>query len=123
MKRIMVVDDHEDIIRLTRDILSTRNYLVEGALNGKECLEKVKKFNPDMILLDIIMPGMDGWQVLDELKRTGGRKKSEIVIYTVKNRFEEDMKRIDQDDVHYLPKPITVHDLLDATDDIFKGAR
>ena len=76
-----------------------------------------------MILLDIMMPGMDGWQVLEELERTGAKEKSEIVIYTVKNRFEEDMKRIDQDDVHYLHKPITVHDLLDTTDGILKGVQ
>ena len=121
MKRIMIVDDHEDIVQLTRDILSTRDYEVETAFSGDECLEKVGSFGPDMILLDLMMPGMDGFEVLDELEKMGVFRKTKMVIFTVKNLFEEDMQAIVADPIlHYVHKPMIVRELLDEIESVFR---
>jgi len=103
MKRIMVVDDHEDILTLTKDILSTKNYEIETASTGEECLRNVERFDPNMILLDIMMPKMSGWEVLDELEKRGIPQKTKTVVFTVKSLWEEDMKRITADPMyHYI---------------------
>ena len=81
MKRIMIVDDYEDILDLTKDILSVKDYEIETACGGEECLKKVEKFKPDMILLDIMMPKMSGWEVLDELEKRGIPQKTKTVIF------------------------------------------
>lgn len=121
MKRIMVVDDHKDILQLTKDILRTKNYEVEIVSTGEECLRKVEAFNPDMLLLDIMMPEMSGWEVLEELEKRGIPQKTKIVIFTVKRLWEDDMKRLTIDRMyHYISKPITAGELLEKTEQIFQ---
>ena len=106
MKRIMAVDDDEEIIQMIREALGSQGYEVETALSGKECLEKVGTFKPDMILLDIMMPVMDGWAVLEELDKMGIAKTIHIAMLTAKPLSEEDTKRGAFDHlVHYIRKP------------------
>jgi len=117
----MIVDDHKEILELTENMLSIRNYEIETAVSGEECLRKVEKFDPDLILLDIMMPGMNGWKVLDELEKAGITKKTKIVIFTVKNLWEEDMKRIATDPrLHYIRKPVTMQELLTEIKTVFE---
>jgi len=120
MKHILIVDDTEDIILLTCDILHIRHYEVRTASSGKECLEKVKASKPDMILLDIMMPGMNGFEVIDELEMTGLAEGIKIVIYSVKRPFEEDMRRLMRNpDYHYIGKPVGTQELLEKLETIF----
>jgi len=117
----MIVDDHEDILHLTKDILRTEDYEVEIASTGEECLRKVEAFNPDMLLLDIMMPEMSGWEVLEELEKRGIPQKTKIVIFTVKRLWEDDMKRLTIGrSYHYISKPITAGELLEKTEQIFQ---
>jgi len=106
MKRIMAVDDDKEIIQMIREALISQGYEVETALSGRECLEKVETFKPDMILLDIMMPAMDGWAVLEELVKMGITKTTHITMLTAKPLSEEDTKRSAFDHlVHYIRKP------------------
>jgi len=124
MKRIMIVDDYEDILDLTKDILSVKDYEIETACGGEECLKKVEKFKPDMILLDIMMPKMSGWEVLDELEKRGIPQKTKTVIFTVKSLQEEDMKRITADPMYpYIGKPFTNQELLQDVETILQEKR
>ena len=67
--KILVVDDEQDVLDLFRDIFTKQNYEVECALSGKSALEMIGKNKPDIVLLDIKMPDMDGIQTLEEIKK------------------------------------------------------
>jgi len=117
----MIVDDHEEILRLTNEILNTKNYEIGMALDGETCLRNVESFNPDMILLDLMMPEMSGFEVLDELEKKRIHETVKIVAFTVKNLWEEDMKRITANPLyHYIGKPFTNQELFDQIDSIFQ---
>ena len=64
-KRILVVDDHEDNVEVLRARLEARGYEVEGAINGQQALDTVDRWCPDLVLLDVMMPDMDGLEVVN----------------------------------------------------------
>ena len=121
MKRVMIVDDNKDITQLFGDVLHAQNYVVEVANCGEECLRKVERFNPDMILLDIMMPDMDGWEVLEELKKRGSFEPRKIALFSVRPLFAEDRKREGFDQVvRYIQKPIFSQELIEEITSIFQ---
>jgi DNA-binding response OmpR family regulator len=69
-KRILIVDDESDVQELVRLVLEMSGYVVSSAGNGKEALEKIQALRPDLVVLDLMMPGLDGWGVLENLRRT-----------------------------------------------------
>jgi DNA-binding response OmpR family regulator len=68
-KRILVVDDEEDVQILIRRILSDAGYDVDSASDGEAALERIEDRRPDLVVLDLMMPGMDGWGVLENLRK------------------------------------------------------
>lgn len=81
-KRVLVVDDDQDFGRLVRELLVRNGYTVTVVASGKACLETARLERPDLILLDIMMPGMDGYDVCQELRKDEGLHKVPIVILT-----------------------------------------
>src|SRR4051812_22505011 len=67
-RKILVVDDHEDNVEVLRARLESRGYEVEGAMNGQAALDTVSRWCPDLVLLDVMMPDMDGFEVVRRLK-------------------------------------------------------
>ena len=121
-KRILIVDDTEDIVQFTSEALQASGYAVEAAYGGEECLEKVEHFQPDLILLDIMMEDLDGFKVLERLEEMGVTSKAKIAFFTVKHAFEEDMKPfMDDPRYHYLRKPLSIGELLKGIEDIFNS--
>ena len=108
VKRIMIVDDERDILELTKEVLILESYEVETAISGEECLRKVEEFKPDLILLDIMMPAMDGWEVFEELAERELLSDVKIALFTVKTVTEEEQKRKELV-LHYIQKPFFVH--------------
>ncbi len=88
MTKIMLVDDEPDVIYLVKKLLEKEGYDVVEYYNGKDCLENVESDDPDLILLDIMMPGIDGWEVSRTLKKRDSTKDIPIVMLTV--RVSED---------------------------------
>src|SRR5947209_3965090 len=80
MATILVVDDEPDIRLLTKLNLERDGHRIVTASNGTEALSAVKEAPPDLILLDVMMPEVDGWTVLDELKSHLGKPFSEIPV-------------------------------------------
>lgn len=112
-KKIMVVDDEENLTELVRAILEQENYDVITASNGEECLDKLKTVKPDLILLDMMMPGMSGREVCERIRKNPQTKNLKVAFLTVA-KFSEmgkttlaDMKVAD-----YITKPFENEDLV-----------
>jgi two-component system, OmpR family, alkaline phosphatase synthesis response regulator PhoP len=93
MKKILLVEDEIPYIKLLRDQLTQNGFTVVEAKDGKEGLEMAKKEKPDLILLDIRMPTMDGMTMLSLLRKEESEKKTKVIILS---NFEPDSKIISQ---------------------------
>lgn len=112
MKRILIVEDEKDILAFLHQGLSRSDFNIETAMDGKNAIEKVKTFMPDLVLLDIILPELDGLEVLRWIKTN---KPEVFVILATAKKEIEDMKRgysLEAD--YYITKPYTM-------EEIFKG--
>lgn len=95
MSKIMIVDDEPDILYLVKRILEREGYEVVDASNGEDALKKVKGEKPDLILLDVMMPGMDGWDVCKKLKEDPKTKDTTVAMLTVKSEDEDKVQSFD----------------------------
>ena len=120
MKKIMVVDDERDIVELVKNMIGDK-YEVIGAYSGKECIEKAKKEKPDLILLDIMMPEMDGWETLKKLKEDEELKNIPVSMLTALPLTPLDAKDKPIDKIeNYIVKPFTKKMLQRKIEDIFE---
>jgi len=129
--KILVVDDDPDIITATSKVLETRGYRVIAARNGEECLEKIREEEPDLIILDLLMPKLDGFGVYRELRDNAQYAKySDIPILIVTAVREEASRRryeletgveLDVDD--YVEKPIRPLDLLHRVEKLLEKSK
>jgi two-component system response regulator VicR len=83
-KRILCIEDHPEMIELIRLILGRRGFEVEGAVGGREGLRVISQDPPDLVLLDLMMPDMDGWEVYRQIKAREELKDIPIVAVTAK---------------------------------------
>jgi signal transduction histidine kinase len=110
--KILIVDDEEKNVKLIKGILASEPYILEGALNGQEALEKVAESNPDLILLDIMMPGMDGFEVCKRLKEDESTKMIPIVMVTALNEKEHSVRAMKVGADDFLTKPVDHTELM-----------
>lgn len=103
---ILVVDDTETNIDIVVDTLE-EDYELSVATNGEEALEIVSSDPPDLILLDIMMPLMDGYEVCSRLKANKKSKKIPVIFLTAKSEIEDEMKGLELGAVDYITKPIS----------------
>ena len=118
-KLILVVDDNKDLIYSMKEGLASisKNYDVIGAESGRECLELLKSKSPDLILLDIMMPSMDGWDVCAKIKADKKTEKIPIVFLTAKtDPISKSMGRLASED--YIEKPFDMSDLKRRVDKV-----
>jgi DNA-binding response OmpR family regulator len=117
MKKIMVVDNEPDIVDLTRTVLEIGGYEVVPAHSGEECLRILEKEKVDLVLLDIMMPGMSGWDVFNRIK-----KKSDDIKVAFMSVLEISDKRkqvlLDEGLADYIMKPFDKDGLLNRIDKI-----
>jgi len=111
--KILIVDDEHDIVVILKMALEKEGYEVVEAFDGVEALQKVKETNPDLILLDIMMPKMDGHSVNLKLKENPETAKIPVIVITGRGQLKELVQaRKDIEIVAYLEKPFTVSMLL-----------
>ena len=111
---VLVVDDNEDNVVIVSRMLLGRGYEVRIARDGPGALESVRQQRPDVVLLDIMMPGMDGMQVLDHLKRDPGSGSIPVVMVTAKSEDKDVLAGYESGADYYITKPFTARQILYA---------
>jgi DNA-binding response OmpR family regulator len=114
MKKVLIIDDSQDVRENIADILSLSNYKVLTADNGLVGINKVEKFKPDIIICDIMMPGLDGYEVLKSLEKNKKTANIPFIFLSAKAAKEDMRKGMNLGADDYLTKPFEEHELLDA---------
>lgn len=109
--KILVVDDEPHIAKLIKLSLKKKFDVIE-AYNGQTAIEKTNKEKPDLVLLDIMMPGMNGLEVCKKLKHNKITKDIPIVILSAKSQLDDKFQGIDAGAIDYITKPFDPVDLL-----------
>ena len=122
-KKILVVDDEKDILELVSLILSESDITVYKAEDGLSGLEIAREKNPDLILLDIMMPEIDGWEVLKRLKIDEETKDIPVAMLTCKTEIRDKVLGIQEGAVDYITKPFAPDDLITRVKEILTKER
>lgn len=112
---ILYIEDDPEMIDLVFLILNRQGFHVTGANGGREGLESVKKNQPDLILLDLMMPDIDGWDVYQQLKSSEGTRNIPVIIITAKSQtidrvLGQQIAKVDD----YISKPFRPGELIDS---------
>ncbi|MBN2043117.1 MAG: response regulator [Candidatus Aenigmarchaeota archaeon] len=111
MSQILIVDDEPDTVDMIKSILEMYGFSVNTAHNGKECLKKVNKNNTELVLLDIMMPDMSGWEVFNKIRKT--KKNLKVIFISVVEISPERKQSLIKDGLFdYINKPFTKDDLV-----------
>ena len=117
-KKILVVDDEEQLALAVKIRLQSRGYQVVTASDGQQALELAAQERPDLILLDVLMPVMDGYSCLREINTRFGRGKIPVIVLTARERMKDLFELEGIED--YVIKPFDHDDLLIRIDRAFK---
>ena len=120
-KTILVVDDERHIVRLVQVNLERAGYEVTTAYDGVEALEAVRSELPDMIILDVMMPRMDGFEALKKLRADAQTKDIPVIMLTAKAQDADIFKGWSSGVDSYLTKPFNPRELLAFVDRIFQS--
>ncbi|MDT8304468.1 MAG: response regulator [Anaerolineae bacterium] len=115
VRKVVCIEDEQEMIELVRLILSRQNIEVVGALGGPEGLRKIAEVNPDLVLLDLMMPEMDGWEVYQTMKSSQEMRKIPVIVVTAKAQSIDrvlglHIARVDD----YITKPFGPQELLES---------
>src|SRR5580765_7105400 len=114
MKKILLIEDNDDIRENTAEILELSNYTVIAAENGKIGVEKAIEHTPDLIICDIMMPGLDGYGVLHAVHKNEAIKNTPFIFLTAKTERSDFRKGMELGADDYITKPFEDIELLNA---------
>ena len=117
-RRVLVVDDEPDVLLLCRVNLEFEGYEVMEASDGVEAMSRVRERRPDVVLLDVMMPRMDGWQVLNELKADDELKDIPVVMLTAKVQDQDQIRGWSSGASEYITKPFSPLSLSQVLEDV-----
>jgi PAS domain S-box-containing protein len=119
-KKILVIDDEKDLCDTAKGILEAKNYSVDTALSGQEGLDKIAKSKPDLIILDLMMPEMDGFAVAEKLKKNPETSQIPIIVLTALDQEESAKRVLSLGAKGYLVKPFEPEALLFTLQEFLK---
>lgn len=111
-KKILIVDDEADVVEILESRLKECDYDVICAFDGEEALRKARQERPDLIILDIMLPKMDGYQVCSTLRSEEAIKEIPVIMLTACSRMDNIKKGMDLGAVSYVAKPLKLDVLL-----------
>ncbi len=109
--KVLIVDDEIDTLLPLKKSLEVEGYIVVEALNGQEALNKVRNEIPDIILLDLMLPGMDGYEVCTRLKNNALTRNIPIIMLTARDYVKDRVKGLEIGADDYVAKPFNLHEL------------
>lgn len=112
MERILIVDDETSNLSMVRRILQGHGYELSFAQSGKEALEKVRDFRPDLLILDIMMPGMDGYEVCCRIKENPETQGIMVLLLSGRSSLADRLKGYEHKSDDFLAKPFEAEELL-----------
>ena len=122
LKRVLVIEDEEDIAEIITMILATQNYEVKSVLNPVEALGVAAEFIPDVVLLDLTMPQMSGWEVYKQFRAHETLSNVPIAIVTAKaEEFDAVVGLHIMKANAYIAKPFGKQELLDKVEELLLG--
>lgn len=118
---ILVVDDEPDVRTLCRVNLEYEGYKVVEASNGSDAFQRLNERRPDLILLDLMMPQMDGWEVMRRLKEDESTAAIPVILLTARADDDSQLKALDEGVLDYITKPFNPLSLVKFVERILKG--
>jgi putative two-component system response regulator len=120
LAKILLVDDEPEIRFLTRRMLEKEGHSVTEAENGEMALRMLQKDKPDLILLDVRMPGLNGWEVCRRIKADDKTKSIPVVMFTVRTSEEDIQKSVDYGANAHINKPFDKEELLELVENMLR---
>ncbi len=121
-KKILVVDDEDDILKFLELVLAEKGYDVVTAAEGQEALTRAQLEHPDLVLLDIMMPQMDGWEVLKLLRVDEETAEIPVAMLSARTEARDRVQGLQEGAVDYICKPFSLSELLGKIEAIFAQA-
>ena len=119
VKHILCIEDEADMVELMRLILTQRGYKVTGTTDGYHGLEIIKKEKPDLVLLDLMMPNIDGWEVYQQMKADESTKHIPVIVVTAKTQNIDKVLGLHVAKVEdYISKPFSPEDLVKSVEKV-----
>ena len=119
--KVVCIEDEREMIELVRLILSRKGYEVHGAEGGQQGLDLIREIKPDLVLLDLMMPDMDGWEVYQQLKGEPETQDIPVIIVTAKAQSIDKILGLHIAKVNdYITKPFGPSELLSSVENVLK---
>jgi DNA-binding response OmpR family regulator len=121
-RTVVCIEDELEMIELVKLILGRHNFRVIGAVGGQQGLDKIAEVNPDLVLLDLMMPEMDGWEVYQKMKASEQMRDIPVIVVTAKAQSIDrvlglHIARVDD----YITKPFGPQELLESVERVLSS--
>ncbi len=124
MKKVLIVEDEEFLVRSLKDNLEVEGCSVDVAVNGEEAIERVKANQPDIVLLDLLMPKKDGFYVLEELKKNPTWKLIPVIVLSNLGGDEEIKKALEMGaDDYFVKSQHPIEEVIEKVKEYLEGKR
>ena len=121
-RNILCVEDEPEMIDLIRLILSRKGFNVRGAAGGVEGIRLIRELRPDLVLLDLMMPDMDGWEVYQQIKADAALRDIPVIVVTAKAQNIDKVLGLHIAKVDdYIAKPFSPTDLMNSVEKVLKS--
>ncbi len=121
-RKVLVVDDDEHILRSLAQYLELEEFSVKTASGGAEALALVESDRPDLVVLDVMMPEMDGFEVLENLRRKPETEKLPVIMLTARDQHGDVLKGYQMGVSSYMVKPFNLDELVEVINQVFAEA-
>ena len=121
MSRVLVVDDNDDVRQLVAGVLGEEGHKVQVAADGASALEVMRREPPDVLILDIMMPEVDGYTVLKTLSKEDLKKKTKVLVLTAQSMEADWVRGYRLGADHYLTKPFTMVELINSLNNLLRA--
>ncbi len=123
-KKVIYFEDDKDMVELVRIILGREGYQVEGIAEGQAGIKAVQQNSPDVILLDLMLPDMDGWEIFRQLKHDESTADIPVIVITAKAQSIDKVLGLEIAKVDdYISKPFRPNELVDRVEEVLAGKK